>query len=324
MIATALFRFRDGKTPVAIIRSLRDNAIYSEEMGMYWKEMYEREYRPQYVSPIEIQTIMTEAFDEITHDTAIVEDLKTWLIKNRQTSAWGTGKATVDACYALLICGRKSLDYIPGVVISVGDTQINPEKAEGHAAGTGYFSKTWYNKSIKTSMSDITVTNSGNNVCWGGAYIQYFESIDKVQQHDSPLGIVKNIFVNRDSKISNNIILLDTAYTVSPGDRLTIRLTLRTDRDMEYVYIKDMRPSGLEPLNMMSGYRRQDGLSYYEDIKDASVNYFIPYLRKGTWVLEYRLSASHPGEFTSGIATVQCMYAPEFSAHSDGTRIRIR
>ncbi len=92
---------------------------------------------------------------------------------------------------------------------------------------------------------------------------------------------------------------------------------------MEYVHLKDMRASGFEPLNVLSGYRWQDGLGYYESTRDASTNFFISRLRKGIYVFEYDLRANNAGSYSNGITTLQCMYAPEFSSHSKGIRVNI-
>ena len=110
---------------------------------------------------------------------------------------------------------------------------------------------------------------------------------------------------------------------IKTGDKVTVRIEIRADRDMEYVHLKDMRASAFEPVNVLSGYRWQDGLGYYESTRDASTNFFIGYLRKGTYVFEYELFATQQGEFSNGITTLQCMYAPEFTTHSEGIRVRV-
>ncbi len=87
--------------------------------------------------------------------------------------------------------------------------------------------------------------------------------------------------------------------------------------------MKDMRASTLEPLNVLSGYRYQDGLGYYQSTKDASTNFFFDWLAKGTYVFEYSLRVTHKGNFSNGITTIQSMYAPEFTSHSEGVRIEV-
>ena len=107
------------------------------------------------------------------------------------------------------------------------------------------------------------------------------------------------------------------------GDKIIVRIELRVDRDMEYVHMKDQRGSSLEPINVISQYKYQDGLGYYESTRDSATNFFFDYLPKGTFVFEYPLFVTHSGEFSNGITTIQCMYAPEFSSHSEGIRFKV-
>ena len=116
---------------------------------------------------------------------------------------------------------------------------------------------------------------------------------------------------------------LNEGVPLKVGDKLTVRIELRSDRDMEYVHMKDMRSSGFEPVNVLSCYRFQDGLGYYESTRDASVNFFFSWIPKGTYVFEYPLYVTHSGKFSNGISSIQCMYAPEFTSHSQGIRVNV-
>jgi uncharacterized protein YfaS (alpha-2-macroglobulin family) len=112
--------------------------------------------------------------------------------------------------------------------------------------------------------------------------------------------------------------------TLKVGDRVVVRIEIATDRDMEYIHLKDARAAGFEPVNVLSGYRYKDGLGYYESTRDVSSNFFISYLRKGKYVFEYPLFAVQAGAYSAGLATIQCMYAPEFSAHTEGQRVEVK
>ena len=111
---------------------------------------------------------------------------------------------------------------------------------------------------------------------------------------------------------------------LNPGDKVKVRIEIRVDRGMEYVHMKDGRASGFEPINVLSGYKWTSGLGYYESTRDASTNFFFSYLPKGTHVFEYPLRVVHAGDFSNGITTIQCMYAPEFTSHSEGLRVEVQ
>jgi hypothetical protein len=323
MTALALARTGEKAIPGNIIRSLRENALASEEMGMYWKEMYEQSAW-WYEAPIESQALMIEAFSEIAGDTASVEDLKTWLLKSKQTQHWPTTKATVEAVYGLLIRGTSWLEQPSNVRITLGEATVTAggDKAQPTEAGTGYVKTFWTPPDIKPEMGRITVTKQEPGAAWGAVYWQYFEQLDKIKQHETPLRIIKRLFLLQSGPGGPKIAPIE-GKTLKTGDKITVRIELRVDRDMEYVHMKDMRASGFEPVNVLSGYQWQDGLGYYESTRDAATDFFFSNLRKGTYVFEYPLAASHAGDFSNGITTIQCMYAPEFTSHSEGIRVKV-
>lgn len=324
MIALVLHRYDKKKTAGHIIKSLRQRSLNSEEMGMYWKEMTEGGYY-WYQAPIESQSLMVEVFDEVADDEKAVDDLKVWLLKNKQTNDWKTTKATVEACYALLLRGSGWLEVDDLVEITLGDQVIDPKKMDDVKveAGTGYFKTSWSGSDIKQNMGNVTVKKESKGVAWGALYWQYFEQLDKITPAETPLKLNKKVFVERNTDTGPVIEPVTDNTILKPGDRLKVRIELRCDREMEYIHMKDMRASGLEPENVISRYKWQDGLGYYETTKDASTNFFISRLPKGTFVFEYPLRVTHEGDFSNGITTIQCMYAPEFSSHSEGVRIKV-
>ena len=329
MIALALHRTNDTKTPGDILKSLKETSIINEELGMYWKDQVRGWF--WYEAPIETHSLLIEAFQEVGKDTKTVDDLRTWLLKNKQTNNWKTTKATAEACYALLLQGTEWLSSEPVVEIKLGSTTIKSTDA-GQEAGTGYFKKTIEGTRVVPSMGNVSVTvgssqippsGGGGAASWGGVYWQYFEDLDKITTATTPLKLLKKLFVEKNTDRGPVISPVNDGDAIKVGDKIKVRVELRVDRDMEYVHMKDMRASALEPVNVLSSYKYQGGLGYYESTKDASTNFFFSYLRKGTYVFEYTLFATHAGNFSNGITTIQCMYAPEFTSHSEGVRINV-
>ncbi len=322
MIALALHRSNDSKTSSAIVKSLKENALINEEMGMYWKEFNAGYY--WYQAPVEAQALMIEVFNDVTNDQQAVADLKTWLLKQKQTQNWKTTIATAEACYALLLQGGKWIATEPVVEIKAGD-QIFSTSTEKTEAGTGYFKRSLQSDFIKTSMGNIkvTVSNSNNQPSWGAAYWQYFENLDKITSAETPLKLQKKYFVERNTNNGPVLTPVNEGDELKVGDKIKVRIELRVDRNMEYVHMKDMRPSCMEPVNVLSEYKWQGGLGYYESTKDASTSFFFSWLPKGTYVFEYPMFITHAGNYSSGITSIQCMYAPEFSTHSEGVRVKV-
>ncbi|MBN1415849.1 MAG: hypothetical protein JW973_12165 [Bacteroidales bacterium] len=322
MMALALHRFGNSEIPAAIIRSLNERALHNEEMGMYWKTG--RGYF-WYQAPIETQALMVEVYDEVAGDRKAVEDLKTWLLKQKQTQDWKTTKATSEACYALLRRGTDVLATDTLAEIMVGNEKIDPFKRQDSnvEAGTGYFKTAWTAVEITPEMGNIRVSKKDEGVAWGAVYWQYFEQLDKITPAETPLKIVKQLFLQQYTDHGPVIKPVNSTTGLHVGDLVKVRIELRVDRTMEYVHLKDMRAAGFEPVETLSSYKFQDGLYYYQSPRDLAVNFFFGYLPKGTYVFEYPLRVSQKGDFSNGITTIQCMYAPEFSSHSEGIRVKV-
>jgi hypothetical protein len=343
MIGLALNRLGNKTVPAAILKSLSEKALHSNEMGMYWATQSGYEW---YQAPIETQALLIEAFEEITADPKPVDEMKIWLLKQKQTQDWKTGRATAEACYALLLRGTYLLAEDLGVKINLGNEVIDPQKLTDTKveAGTGYFQVFRDGKEITPEMGNVKITKSNEGVAWGALYWQYFEDLDKITPHATPLKLERKLFIEKvtptgkvlrpitnyaclparqELKITNGQTRLGQGLKI--GDKIVVRIILTVDRNLEFVHMKDMRASAFEPLTaeQMSGYCYQDGLGYYQSTTDVAMNFFFETLPKGTWVFEYPLVVNAAGEYSNGITTVQCMYAPEFGAHSEGLRVNI-
>jgi uncharacterized protein YfaS (alpha-2-macroglobulin family) len=316
-LALATSRFGDSETPKKVIASLREKATHSEEMGMYWAYATSWWW---YSAPVETQAVMIELFQEIAKDDKVVDDCQVWLLKQKQTQNWKTTKSTADAVYALLMRGDDLLASSRLVEVEVGGVEVKPARVE---AGTGAYERIYNGSEVKAAMGNITVTKHEKGVAWGSVNWQYFEDLDKVTPHETPLQLEKTIFVERQTDTGPVIEPLGN-QTLTPGDKLKVRIVLKVDRAMEYIHMKDQRGSGTEPINVLSSYKWQDGLGYYEATGDTATNFFIDYLPKGTFVFEYPLSVVLNGKYQSGMATIQCMYAPEFNSHSGSRELIVK
>jgi hypothetical protein len=320
---------RSNQTSVAkaILKSLQQNAIVKEDLGMYWKELNTAGYF-WHQAPIEAQALMIETFSDIDNNTKIVNDLKTWLLTQKQTNNWRSSRATADACYALLLGGGSNwIAEEAEVNIQLGETNIT-SAANKSEAGSGYFSEQIVAEKVKPAMGNIVVNvkrpdNQNSQPGFGAVYWQYTEDLDKITPAATPLQLEKKIYKETNSDKGIVLTELHEGDVLKVGDKINIRIVLKVDRNMEYVHMKDMRAAAMEPINVLSGYKWQGGLGYYESTKDASTHFFFSTLPRGSYVFEYGLFATHAGNFSNGITSIQCMYAPEFTSHSEGIRINI-
>ena len=325
MIALALSRRGDEKTAKAILASLKENSLMSEELGRYWKDNRGGFYWQQ--APVETQSLLIEAFDEIAKDEKTVNELKTWLLKQKQTQHWSSTKATADACYALLLKGTQWISNTANIELSLNNTVVLSSNTTTDD-GLGYFKKTIEGSRVNAAMGNINLTVSAtaknSTPSWGAVYWQYFENMDKITSAATPLSLVKKLYVEKNTDKGPVLTPVSPEQMLVVCDKVKIRIELRVDRDMEFVQLKDLRASSMEPVNVLSSYKWQGGLGYYESTRDVATNFFFDYLPKGTWVFEYPVFVTHSGHFNVGIATIQCMYAPEFTSHSDGLRLGVK
>ncbi|MCL2131686.1 MAG: MG2 domain-containing protein [Lentimicrobiaceae bacterium] len=323
LLALAFHRF--GKKDLAknCMESIRQQAFTNEEMGMYWKTETDGGYYSWHQAPIERQALLIEAFSEIDPKEDEIEKMKLWLLKQKQTQAWSNTKATAEACYALLLRGTDLLSADNNVNITVGYHHFNPSQMDSVKSGTSYFKTTWIAEEITPEMGKIEIKKSSGGSAYGAVYWQYFEDLDKITSANTGLKIDKKLYKVIATPSGEELQEITDSTPIQLGNKIVVRMIITTDRDLEYVHLKDMRASAFEPTNVFSTAKRQNGIWYYESTRDAATNFFFSRLNKGTHVFEYRLTASQKGDFSNGIATIQCMYAPEFSAHSEGGKVVI-
>ncbi|WP_295676893.1 alpha-2-macroglobulin family protein [uncultured Mucilaginibacter sp.] len=323
MIALTMQRYKKADVTAQIERSLLETAQQSDDLGMYWAKNQQGYF--WYESPVETQSLLIELFTEAGDNSKAVDEMKVWLLRNKQTNDWKTTKATAAACYALLLKGSNLLADTGQSLIKVDGKTLEELKPEIKAdAGTGYLKTSWADEQIKPALGKVEIKNNTTNISWGALHWQYLENLDKITSSATNIKLERKYFIQKQTDAGPVLISVDATHQPKTGDLLKVVVYLNADRDFEYVQLKDLRPAGTEPVDALSTYKYQDGLYYYQVTKDVATNFFISYLNKGNYVFEYQLRVAQPGNFSTGITAVQCMYAPEFNAHSEGGRMLIK
>jgi hypothetical protein len=324
MLSLVLYRFNDRQLPQLILEHLKETSIADENKGMYWKSNTSGWYWHE--APIETQALIIEAFSEITEDKSTIEELQIWLLNNKRKNDWNTTKATTEATYALLLQGNDWLSVEGSAKIQIGNDKINTQKLDQAKveAGSGYFKTNWKPDEITSKMADISVKNTSEVTQFGGYYWQYFEQLDKItnEEHKNDIQLHKELFLKTNTDNGQTLTKIENT-NLKVGDLVTIRIELQVKDNFEFVHLKDMRASAFEPVNVISKYKWQDGTGYYQSTKDVATHFFFDRLQKGTYVLEYDVRVNNAGDFSNGISTIQSMYAPEFSSHSKGVRLKV-
>ncbi|MBT8221421.1 MAG: alpha-2-macroglobulin, partial [Bacteroidia bacterium] len=321
MIGLALFAYEEGPQVADIIASMKERALENEELGMYWK--FNAGYHWSQL-PIETQSLIIQLFHEVEEDKGLIDAMKKWLIKNKQTNRWETTKATASAIQALLKTGTRWIDEAEPVQLHVGKRNISEEVTDKEK-GTGYFKTIIAAEDVNATYANISMNNPNNQPSFGAAYFQYWEDMNVIDEYtETPLKLVKTLFKKENTEAGPKLRAISENDPIEIGDLITVRIVLEVDRPMEFVHMKDSRSSGVEPEDVLSAYKWQDGLGYYQTTQDIATNFFFDYLPRGKYVFEYNVRASHEGNFANGITTIQCMYAPSFTSHSEGIQVSIK
>ena len=290
------------------MQSLMEYSVVTDEMGRYFDTPKARYSWFSYKIPTEVAAM--EAIQRITKDTKAIDEMKRWLLKQKQTQTWETPIATADAVYALMATGASDLlANTGGVEITLGKEMIRTPVDDA----IGYIKKTVIGDVM--NIKKVRVDKEGTGMGWGAVYAQYLESMDQIGEQGNGLSVSRQLYKGDEA--------LNESAPLKVGDKITVRLTVKADRDMDFVQIKDDRAACMEPLQAVSGFRWGNGLGYYQATKDASTQFFIDQMRKGTYVIEYQVYVNRTGEYQAGIATVQSAYAPEFGGHTGGYRVMV-
>ena len=318
--AILLNRMGWGNQAEAVIRALNEKSLLNKQNGMYWRN--NSRYSNQ--SAVSTEVNIMKAFVEVMNDTRSADKMKTWLIMQKQANHWPGTKATADAVYALLMNGSPLLSETKPVEIRLGNSKRLPVSDLRGEAGSEYIKKVWMPDEITPTLGKITVINPNKGLAYGAAYWQYFENLNKVSRQSANVSVKKTLFKEVITPTGNRWSAVTKAQSLQIGDRVMVRLVIHANRAVDFVHVQDMRAATFEPETLLSSYQRKGGLSYYEEIKDASTNFFIRHLPKGTFILEYPLLVTQRGIFSNGIARIQSLYLPSFAAHSSGGKIKVR
>lgn len=302
-----------------IINSLREHATINDEMGMFWANNEIRSFMGQ--SAVTVHTFLMDAFKNANASDDEMDRMKQWLLKQKQTQLWESTHATIDAIYALLSSGNDWFAASGNSKITINDRILDTKSS---MPGVDYIKQSWSGSDITSGMGRVSISKTSEGPSWGTMYWQYYEDLDKVTDQKGVLNVDKKLFVEQSSIKGKSLVEVSESTPLKVGDKVIIRLTIRSDRDMEFVQLKDMRASCFEPAETLSGIKWRESTYYYQSTKDASTNFFFDLLPKGTYVFEYPVFVNRVGDYSNGITTIQCLYAPEYISHTSGTKVVIK
>ena len=285
-----------AKSALILHREGRD-----ETAQLIMKSLQERMSQIKNTTDVTTQTLVMEAFREISPNKQILNDMMISLLNNKRTNMWENPMMTVDAIYAIL--------------------NVNGQQSTVNSLQSEFVQRYWNAEELK-DFKNFTLENQNDNIAWGGLFRQYFVSIDEVRKHESPLNVDRELLVERNDENGSYLVpIKETELKV--GDKVVVNLTIEASQDMEFVFLKDLRAACLEPTEQMSRYNYSDGMLYYQSNSDTYMGFYFDRLPKGKHRVSYSMYVTKEGDFSNGYALIQCLYAPEFSGYSEGMRIKV-
>lgn len=307
---------------------LKETSVQSETQGVYWKQNLND--WGWYSSKTVNHAGALEAFNKLTSDQNFVEEMKIWLITQKEVSNWDTSRSTAEVIYTILNSGKSwTAAETKGSAIEMSQSDKatiiwgGKELTNPDTKATGYVKSAVNSENIDKNLASVTITKPGAGIVQGGLFWQYYEDLDKIKSSETYISITKELYKKVKTVNGEELQKITENAPLKIGDKVTVRMILNTDRNMEFIHLKDMRAAGFEPVDVLSGYQWKNNLGYYQVTKDASTNFYIEYMSKGKYVFEYDYICNAAGTFSNGITTMQNYYAPQMNAHTQGTKVSI-
>lgn len=331
-IALAIAKIEsESDVPARIVESLRQHAVKSNELGMYWKNTQAFSLACAQSSAIETHALMIEVFAEIARDETELAQLKMWLLTQKQANAWRASRATAEAVFALL-CTTPKMRTNDAATLTEAEMRNVPASTAVPKVTVGTHlvpadGKHFAGNEIVPALAQLEMKNPGENPIFVSAIWNYDVPVEKVRENTPPSGFKLRKTLWKKAPSDNGtptLFPIRPNETLASGDEIVVRLVIEADRDFEFVHLKDLRGSGCESTGTRSGYRSNNGVWYYATTRDTAEEFFFDRLPRGKHVFEYALRVVHRGVYSAGFAEIRSLYAPEFSAHSKAAQISTR
>ena len=302
-----------------LLNYLKETSVDSKTQGVYWKQNLDD--WGWFSSKVVNHAGALEVFNKLKpNDQKFIEDLKIWLITQKEVNSWGSSRGTSEVIFTILNSGKSWTNAESDKATIVwGGKELQPQ-----TQATGYVKSTVKSDVLDKNLATVTVTKPGAGIVQGGLFWQYYEDLDKIKSSENYLSVTKELYRKIKTVNGEELQKITPETPLKVGDKVTVRMILNTDRPMEFIHIKDMRAAGFEPLDVLSGYQWKNGLGYYQSTKDASTNFYIEQMPKGKYVFEYDYVANASGIFSNGMTTIQNYYAPQMNAHTKGDAVEIK
>jgi uncharacterized protein YfaS (alpha-2-macroglobulin family) len=324
MLALTLARSGRPKDASLVWGSVMDSAKTDRDLGTYWAP--EDRSWLWYEDTIETQAFALRTLMELAPSDARRHGLVQWLFLNKKLNQWKSTRATAEVLYALVAYLKRESALAARETVTValaGQTttfDFEPDRYTGKRDQVVVPGE----RIDPRRDADVAVSKTGAGLAFASATWTFSTERLPTEDRGDLFAVSRRYYRREPTSSGYELRPLAEGAALSPGDEVEVQLSIRVKHAAEYVHLRDPRAAGLEPGVVTSGYRWDLGLVRYEEIRDSGTNFFFEWLPAGEYTLKYRVRANMAGTFRVGPATLQSMYAPEFSAYSAGNTITVR
>jgi uncharacterized protein YfaS (alpha-2-macroglobulin family) len=346
----------DSKPDISIVQSggqASDPSVIGTahwgEDGLYWRWSD---------GGVEATSFALRALLAIDPQNKLVEPVTNWLIKNRRGAQWSNTRDTAIVVLTLNDYLRKSGELQPvlGYELLVNGNLIATKQVTAEDALSAPSRFAISREFIRDGQNEILIRRkSGTGPVYFSAQAEFFSLEEPLTPAGNEIFVRRQYFklVNHPTLLKGFVaerVPLNDGDTVKSGERIETVITIEAKNNYEYLLFEDLKPAGLEAVEIRSGenlYIRQlkSGalkskqstlMNYtsatdftgqtrwvYQELRDRKVALFIDRLPEGIWQLSYEMRAESPGAFHALPVLGHAMYVPEIRTNGAEVRIKV-
>lgn len=325
MLAATLSLTGCRREAAVLAESLLQHTVASPSLGRYFDATQAPLTSQSYRLPSHCATMEALA---LTGHAAPCREMAQWLVQAKRTQLWGNAQVSAEAVYALLSYDDNEPALAADTTtaslhVSLYRRDRSPAVAKPDTSllprTVGYSRLTLTGD--KALCREMRIDKRDEGLSFVSVHASCSAPILAIGSEGQGLGLTRRVEVMREGRW----LTVDTAMqpALRLGDRLRMVYTLRAERDYDFVHLESARPACLRPVESLSRYACFGLLSVYCAAADATTDFYIEHLPKGSHTLTEEFFVTRSGTYLSGLARLTCVYADEFRALAPVFSLRV-
>ncbi len=331
----------DSKPDISIVQtgaqvsdpSVIGTAHWGED-GVYWRWSD---------GGVEATSFVLRALLAVDPQNRLIEPVTNWLVKNRRGAQWSNTRDTAIVVLTLNDYLRVSGEIQPtvGYQLIVNGSPVATKQITADDALSAPSQFAISRELLRDGPNEISIVRkSGSGPLYFSAAAEFFSLEEPLKPAGNEIFVRRQYYklVNHPTLLKGFVsekVLLNDGETVKSGDRIEVVLTVEAKNNYEYLLFEDLKPAGLEAVQIRSGeslYVRElkSGSGFtgrqrwvYQELRDRKVALFVDKLPEGIWQLSYEMRAEAPGAFHALPVLGHAMYVPEIRTNGAEMRVRV-